>query len=55
VPAARSAALRRPPAPARPRKRKTPEALPRYRELGLQLMADIAGGVRPIGSFLPPE
>jgi DNA-binding GntR family transcriptional regulator len=55
VPAARSAALRRSPAPARPRKRKTAEALPRYRELGLQLMADIADGVHPIGSFLPPE
>lgn len=55
MPAARSAALRRSPAPARPRKRKTAEALPRYRELGLQLMADIADGVHPIGSFLPPE
>jgi len=56
VPAARTAALRRPPAAARTRERKAPpEALPRYRELGNQLMADIADGVHPVGSFLPPE
>lgn len=57
MPPARSAALRRTPAPAaRARKRKpAPEALPRYRELGNQLMAEIADGVYPVGSFLPPE
>jgi GntR family transcriptional regulator len=55
VPAARIAALRRSPAPRRPVKGKAPEALPRYRELGLQLMADIADGVYPVGGFLPPE
>jgi GntR family transcriptional regulator len=55
VPAARSAALRRRSGPTRPRERKTAEALPRYRELGLQLMSDIADGIHPIGSFLPPE
>jgi DNA-binding GntR family transcriptional regulator len=55
VPAARSAALRRRSAPVRSRQRKTAEVLPRYRELGLQLMGDIADGVYPIGSFLPPE
>ncbi len=56
MPAARSAALRRPPAPTRARKRKAPpRALPRYRALGLQLMADIADGLYPVGGFLPPE
>ena len=56
MPVARSAALRRRPAPARSRQpKKTAEVLPRYRELGLALMADIADGVYRVGSFLPPE
>jgi DNA-binding GntR family transcriptional regulator len=37
------------------RKPRAPELLPRYREIGNQLMADISEGVYPVGGFLPPE
>lgn len=44
------------PVPRRPARRpREPELLPRYREIGNQLMADIGDGVYPVGTHLPPE